>query len=113
MRKQNMKVKAEIVKSVPVEIPLYLMYYSGEDEENIVFGEDYSEYWKIESNWKITIIKEDSDSVTVITYRDENFDAFYEHVEQSMLNEENGWSITEERIYDAAFNRLIDKVTTA
>lgn len=111
--RSKLQVRSEVSKTVSIELPLYLFYSSLGDDENIVFGEDYAEFWKIESNWKITIIRENSNSIEVITYRDENNDSFYEHVSDEMLKEKDGWSIVDENIYDAAFNRLIDKVTNA
>jgi hypothetical protein len=109
----TVRVKAEIAKSVNVTFPLYLAFSSCEDDEEIVFGEDYMEFWKIESKSKITIIREDSLSMAVITYRDEEEDAFYEHVTDAMLKEQDGWNIVKEKVYDEAFNRLIDRVTNA
>jgi hypothetical protein len=107
------RIKIEISKNIKIEFPLYLRYRSSEDEENIVFGEDYTEYWKIESEWKITILQEDETTMSVVTYRDEGFNAFYERVTNEMLKQEDGWEIVEENVYDEAFNRLIDKVTNA
>lgn len=107
------RVKAEISKSVNVKFPIYLAFSSAENEEEIVFGEDYMEFWKIESISKITVINEDSLSMSVTTYRDEEYDAFYEHVTDAMLKEQDGWNVVKEHVYDEAFNRLIDRVTNA
>jgi hypothetical protein len=106
-------IKAEVSINVNVEFPVYLRYNSSEDPESITFGEDYYEYWKIESEWKITILQEDQTTMSVVTYRDEEFNAFYERVTNEMIKQEDGWEIVEENVYDEAFNRLIDKVTNA
>jgi hypothetical protein len=109
MKKIQCSIRAEITKSVVAAFPLYLRFGDGED------GCDdwYTEYWKIESINKITLIKESSNEIAIITHNDNEVDFFYELITEEMFKAENGWEHIPEKIYDAAFNRLVDKISNS
>jgi hypothetical protein len=109
MKKAQCAIRSEITKTVVVEFPLYLQYADGEAG----YTDWYSEYWKIESINKITLIKESSNEIAIITHNDEDVDFFYELITEEMFKAENGWEHIPEKIYDAAFNRLVDKISNS
>jgi hypothetical protein len=110
MKKTQCSIRAEIVKAVVVQFPLYLRYG---DEDSDEFDGWYTEYWKVESVNKITIIKESSNEIAIITHNDNEVDYFYELVTEEMFKCENGWEHIQEKIYDSAFNRLVDKISNS
>lgn len=68
------------------------------------------EYWKFESNHKVTKITEEMSQTTILTYNDENADLVLDMVSKEMLYGHGEYDSITEAIYDKAVERLIDKL---
>lgn len=94
---------------VPFEFPLFRSRLIG--EYNI--GRFKKEYWKFESNHKVTKITEEMSQTTILTYDDINADFVKDMMCKDMVYGDGEYDIIPERIYDTAVQRLIDKLYKA
>lgn len=94
---------------VPFGFPLFRTRLEG--EYNI--GRFKKEYWKFESNHKVTKITEEMSQTTILTYDDPNADFVKEMMCKDMVYGEGEYDIIPEKVYDGAVERLINKLYKA
>lgn len=95
--------------NAPFGFPVYRSRLQG--EYNIAGFK--KEYWKFESNHKVTKITEEMSQTTILTYDDPNADFVKDIMSSDMLYGHGDYDIIPERIYDTAVQRLIDKLYKA
>lgn len=95
--------------NAPFDFPIYRSRLQGEYN----FAGFKKEYWKFESKHKVTKITEEMCQTTILTYDDLNADFVKDMMNADMLYGHSDYDIIPERIYDAAVQRLIDKLYKA
>lgn len=95
--------------NTPFDFPIYRSRLQGEYN----YAGFKKEYWKFESIHKVTRITEEICQTTILTYDDENADFVKDMMSADMLYGHSDYDIIPERIYDAAVQRLIDKLYKA
>lgn len=71
------------------------------------------EYWKFESIHKVTKITEEMCQTTILTFDDPNADFVQDMMPPDMLYGRADYDIIPEKVYDAATDRLINKLFKA
>lgn len=107
MAKQTILTTCE--KQVEFNFPIYRTYLDGE----YGFPDYKKQYWKFESNHKVTVITERQCETTILTYDDKNADFVREILTNNMFECLNGWDAVPEIVFDKCVQRLIDKLFVA
>lgn len=106
-----MKIKIEVLRDVEfeVEFPFYRWRLIGEYG---VAGYEKT-YWKFDSPHKCLILTERMCETTVLTYDDKQFNFFTDFVNEDMLYGNSDYDKCTEKIFDAAVDRIINKLAKA
>lgn len=108
-----MKLELYVQQATTVDVdfsfPLYRSHLQG---EYCIAGFKKT-YWKFDSAHKVSIITEEMSQTTILTYDDDNIDWIKELANVDMIYGNGAYDIIPEKSYDAAMQRLIDKIVSS
>lgn len=90
-------------KAIEVDIQFPFYRYLTEHKE-------HAAYCKFESVGKFSMIEEEYTSTTIRTYDDPNKDLLKDVASEDLLKGQGQWAVIDEKLFDSAYARLVDKI---